>query len=822
MGAGVSAPAPLISSDPNSLRLDVARHIITSIGKPLGAATPDDLFAAVALTARDRAIQRAIDTEARHHAARAKRVYYLSMEFLMGRLVANGLANLGLDEPMAEAVKALGFDLEEVLDREVDAALGNGGLGRLAACFLDSLATLDYPGWGYGLYYEFGIFRQEIDDGYQREHPDRWLGKTMPWAIERADEACSVPVNGRIVDATDRGGHYNPLWLDWKLLVGVPHDVLVPGWGGKTVNVLRLYAARASDEFDMSIFNEGDYIRAVDQKIRSETVSKVLYPSDAVKSGKELRLLQEYFFVACSLRDVFRRFQRDFGDLSELPRRVAIQMNDTHPALAVAELMRLLVDENDVPWEKAWALTTATLAFTNHTLLPEALERWPVPLLEALVPRHLQIVYEINRRFLDEAAIFSRTDPAMPGRVSLVEEGSPKQVRMANLAIVGSHSVNGVAALHSELIKTQLVPDFYRLFPERFNNKTNGVTPRRWLRQANPDLAALLTSRVGDDWVTDLERLRGVDPLADDAGFQADFARVKRRNKERLARVVAETARVTIDPDAAFDVHCKRIHEYKRQLLNVLHVVHQYLSIVEDGAVLPWPKAYLFAGKAAPSYRTAKEVIKLVHAVGERVNHDKRVKGQLSVAFLPDYRVTLAGALFPGADLSEQISTAGMEASGTGNMKFAMNGALTIGTLDGANIEIAGAVGSENVFIFGKTAPQIAALSVRGAYRPAEALARCPRLTRVLAALESPLFCPRDPGLFSWVRRVLVDEGDRYFLVADFDAYADAQERAGKEYAQPAVWWPKAIRNVARMGPFSSDRTIRQYAEEIWGLTPVR
>lgn len=814
----MSAPLPL---DPGSLRKDVARHIVHSLGKPLGAATPEDVLAAVGLSARDRAVERAIDTEARHRAASAKRVYYLSMEFLMGRLVRNALHNLDLLDPMAEAVRSLGLDLFEALDHEVDAALGNGGLGRLAACFLDSLATLGYAGWGYGLYYEYGIFRQTIDDGWQKERPDRWLGRTMPWAVERTDAACEIPVFGRVDEGVDRQGRYNPMWLDWKLLVGIPHDVLVPGYGGRTVNVLRLYAARASDEFDMAIFNEGDYIRAVEAKIKSETVSKVLYPSDAVKSGKELRLLQEYFFVACALRDIVRRHEQEGGRFEALHERAAIQMNDTHPALAVPELMRLLVDEHDLPWETAWDVTTKTLGYTNHTLLPEALERWPVPLMEHLVPRHLQIVYEVNRRFLEEAGSLATSDPGLPARVSLIEESSPKQVRMAHLAIVGSHSVNGVAALHSELIKTQLVPDFYRLFPERFNNKTNGVTPRRWLWQANRALSALLTERVGEGWVVDLEKVRGIDPLATDPSFQEAFAKAKRQNKERLSRLVAAEGRVTMDPASMVDVQCKRIHEYKRQLLNVLHVVHQYLLVAEDGVTLPWPKTYLFAGKAAPSYWTAKQVVKLVHSVADRVNDDPRTKGQLAVAFLPDYRVSMAGVLIPGADLSEQISTAGMEASGTGNMKFAMNGALTIGTLDGANVEIAGAVGSENIYIFGKTAPEIEALRAPGAWRPAEALAASPRLQRVLSALESGQFSPRDPGLFSWVRKLLVDDGDRYFLIADFDAYAEAQERAGREYADPSTWWPKAIRNVARMGPFSSDRTIRQYAKEIWGLEPV-
>jgi len=814
------SPSLKLPLDTPGLRDAILYHLTYSLGKARPVATPRDIYLAVALAARDRAWQRRLETLERQRASQGKEVCYLSMEFLIGRTLGNTLLNLDILEPVTEALKALNYDIDEIRDEEVDAGLGNGGLGRLAACFLDSLATLDYPAWGYGLHYEYGLFKQELDNGWQRERPDHWLDETNPWEIVRPERVRYIPVYGRVVEAQDRTGKYNPMWMDWKMIVGVPHDLPVVGYGGKTVNVLRLFAARSSDDFDMGIFNEGDYIRAVEQKIKSETISKVLYPSDAVRTGKELRLLQEYFFVACALRDIVSRYQYRFGnDLSRFPEKIALQMNDTHPALAVAELMRTFIDEEDVPWEKAWDWTRATLGYTNHTLLPEALEKWPVPLMQEVVPRHLQIIHEINRRFLDEAAVFSRSDPGFPARVSLIEDGEPKQVRMAHVAIVGSHSVNGVAALHSELIKTHLVPDFYRLWPERFNNKTNGVTPRRWILKANPALASLLTRTLGDEaWVTDLPRVAAIEPFAADAGFQAEFEKVKRAAKERLAKVVHDTAYVKVDPESMFDIHAKRIHEYKRQLLNALHVIHQYLRAVEDGVLPPVPKTYLFAGKAAPSYWTAKQIIKLIWAVGERVNSDKRLSGALKVAFLPDYRVSLAEQIIPAADLSEQVSTAGTEASGTGNMKFAMNGALTIGTLDGANIEIAGAVGAENIFIFGHTTPEIDAMRLPGAYDPARIAREDGDLKRVLDALASPLFCPGEPGLFDWVRKLLIDDRDRYFLLADFPSYAATHEKAAREYADRPSWRRKAILNVARMGTFSSDRAIQQYAKEIWGL----
>ena len=585
-----------------TLRESIERHARYSLAQPWESLSPRQMFECVSLAARDLMVDRWLDTERRYREADAKRLCYLSIEYLPGRLLANNLSNLGIYDLCRETLGRMGVSLEAVEDAERDAGLGNGGLGRLAACFLDSLATLDMPAYGYGINYEYGLFRQEIDDGYQREKPDNWLAFGTPWEIERPEEACLVPVYGRIEHGVDREGRYNPMWMDWRLLVGVPHDVLVVGYGGRTVNLLKLFSARPSHDFDMQIFNTGDYLKAVEQKIASETISKVLYPSDAVPPGQELRLLQEYFLVACAVRDLVARYQRDHQTFDAFAAKVAIHLNDTHPALAIAELMRILVDERDLPWDTAWQTTRSTMGYTNHTLLPEALERWPVALLERVIPRHLQIIHEINRRFLADVASVWPGDEARVRRVSLIDQGDPSQVRMAHLSIVGSHSVNGVSALHSRLIQKTLAPDFFELWPERFNNKTNGVTPRRWLLQANPRLAGLITKAIGDGWMTDLERLEALEPFAADPAFRQAFADVKRANKERLARLIAREASVSVDPESLFDVHVKRIHEYKRQLLNVMRIVHEYLCLIEDGTPPAAPRTYVFAGKAAPGY----------------------------------------------------------------------------------------------------------------------------------------------------------------------------------------------------------------------------
>jgi starch phosphorylase len=772
---------------------------------------------AIATAVRRPALDAMRESERRYREQDSKRLYYLSMEFLMGRSLGNNLINLNLYDDARAIVSELGVDLEEVADLEPDAALGNGGLGRLAACFLDSLATLDYPGFGYGINYEFGLFRQSFVNGYQHERPDHWLDDGSPWLIQRIDERVIVPVYGRISHEHDRGGAYSPRWVDYQVIVGVPHDMPIVGHGGRTVNILRLYSARASDEFDITIFNAGDYINAVQYKIQSEAISKILYPSDQVQSGRELRLLQEYFLVACATRDILNKYRERHDSFDELAHRVAIQMNDTHPALTVAELMRVFIDEERMPWETAWGITVDALGFTNHTLLPEALERWPVELLERVLPRHLQVIQEINRRVVAEVERKFPTEPAMAQRVSIIDGA---EVRMTNLAIAGSHSVNGVAALHSELVKTRLAPDFFKLYPERFNNKTNGVTPRRWLMLANRPLASLITSAIGEGWIRNLDLLRQLEHFVNDAPTLDKLDAVKRRNKVALARVAKELTGVLIDPLTMFDVQVKRIHEYKRQLLNALHIVHRYWQIVEDGVTPLVPRTFIFAGKAAPGYFVAKLIIKLIHSIGEVVNADPRTRDWLRVVFLPDYRVTLAEAIMPAAELSEQISTAGMEASGTGNMKLALNGALTIGTLDGANIEIREEVGDENIFIFGLKAGEVSALLARG-YHPEEFLGSNRALRRVLDSLTSGHFSRGDKDLFRPLVANLVVPRDIYVHLADLQPYIDAQSAVDAAYIDRASWLRKSLLNIARMGKFSSDRTIREYASDIWHIKPA-
>ncbi len=814
-----------IEKQPNTvrgLRESILYHVRYSLGKPTDELSEDDMFLAVSLSVRDRMVDRMLETEERYEKADAKRLYYLSMEFLMGQSLNNNLSNLGILDLCREVVAEMGFDLEKIQEREPDAALGNGGLGRLAACFLDSLATMDMPGYGYGINYEYGLFKQEINNGYQNEKPDHWLASGTPWEIERANEACIVPLFGRIEHAQDRDGNYNPMWMDWQVIIGVPHDMPIVGYGGQTVNFLRLYSARASRDFDMQIFNDGDYYRAVEQKIASETISKVLYPSDSVEAGRELRLIQEYFLVACTIRDIVRRYLRNHDTFEGFSSKVAIQLNDTHPALTVVELMRILIDENDLSWEDAWETTVATLGYTNHTLLPEALERWPVSLIEKVLPRHLQIICEINSRFLKQVESIRSGDGDPFRTISIIEEGESKQVRMANLAIVGSHSVNGVAEIHSELIKSSLVPDFHEIWPEKFNNKTNGVTPRRWLVSANPMLADLLNRTIGDAWIKDLYRLRELEAYAGGEGFQAEFMKVKRSNKERLAKIILDTSRIKVDPDSLFDVQIKRIHEYKRQLLNVMHIIHEYLCIIEDSKLPIVPRTYVFAGKAAPGYWTAKQLIKLINNIRWVVNEDPRVKGLIKVVFVPNYRVSLAEKVIPAADLSEQISTAGKEASGTGNMKFAMNGALTIGTLDGANIEIMEEVGKENIFIFGLNIDEIREMRRQNSYNPWDYYSGNSDIKRVMDSFRSDLFCKKEPALFRWIYDTILSHGDQYFHLADLPSYLEAQKRIDNEYKEPSKWTQKAILNVARVGKFSSDRTISEYAREIWNITPVK
>ncbi len=792
-----------------------------SLGKKWEQASEHDIFMAVAYTVRDRIIDRMIDAEAEQEIDKRedpKQVYYISIEFLIGRLLGNNLFNLGLYDAFRQALLELGIVIEDIRQLEDEPALGNGGLGRLAACILDSMATLGIHGFGYGINYEFGLFEQEIDNGYQKEKPDHWPGNASPWLIERPEDACLVPLYGRIVHYGDQPESYSPRWKDWRVLIGVPHDLPVVGYKGGAINCLRLFSARSSDEFDMQIFNSGDYIKAVEQKVVSETVSKVLYPSDSVEAGRELRLIQEYFLVACAIRDIVRRFQKENRRMEDFPGKVAIQLNDTHPALAVAELMRILVDESGLPWEKAWEITTGTFGYTNHTLLPEALEKWPVPLFEKVLPRHLQIIYEINQRFLDVARSQWQEDIESLRKVSIIEESDPKNVRMSNLAIIGSHSINGVSHLHTELLKRKVAPEFYRMWPERFNNKTNGITQRRWLLMANPKLADLLNRTIGDGWIIDLRRIRALEEYADDEEFRKEFTQVKQDNKERLARIIMDTTRVAVDPESLFDIHVKRIHEYKRQLLKVMHIIYEYIRIIEDRVEPTVPKTYVFSGKAAPGYWAAKQVIKLINNVARTVNSNSRVRGMIRVVFIPDYRVSLAERIIPAADLSEQISTAGKEASGTGNMKFTLNGALTIGTMDGANIEIMEEVGRENIYIFGMTADAIDEMRRNGSYNPRDYYTEDLEIKRIMESFNTDAFCPREPGLFQWIYRAILDGGDPYFHLADLPSYLEANDLAAQDFTNPELWYRKAILNVARVGKFSSDRVVREYATDIWGL----
>jgi len=805
-------------SPSESLREATTRHIRYSLAREPKDLSPADLLRPLSLAVRDRLIDKMIETGQRYDRSDCKRVYYLSMEFLMGRSLGDNLCNMRLLDDAGELTRELGVELEEVLDLEPDAGLGNGGLGRLAACFLESLATLGMPGFGYGIDYEYGLFRQEIAGGYQKEKPDRWKANGTPFLIERLQDTVMVPLYGRIEEHRDELGHVKHDWVDWRVVMGVPEDMPIAGYGGETVNYLRLFSARASQDFDIEIFNRGDYLRAVEQKIASENISRVLYPSDSVLSGKELRLVQEYFLVACALKDIIRRYRATHSTWEQLPDKVALQLNDTHPSLAVPELMRLLVDEFALEWDTAWDLTQRTLGYTNHTLMPEALEKWPVPLMQYVLPRHMQIINEINHRFLEHLVTQYVANGDQLRRMSIIEEGDEKHVRMAQLAIIGSHAVNGVSALHTELLKNDLVPDFNQLWPQKFSNKTNGVAPRRWLLKANPDLAAQITRTIGPGWITDMEQLRELESHADEHEFQIEFLGIKQKNKERLARVIEQSTGIQVDPTSLFDVQVKRIHEYKRQLLNTLRVVWDYLRIVEDGVELPVARTVIFAGKAAPGYWAAKQIIKLINNVAHVVNHDPRVQGRLKVAFVPDYRVSLAEVIIPAADLSEQISTAGTEASGTGNMKLAMNGALTIGTLDGANIEIRDEVGAENIYIFGNLREQIAAMQHDNSYHSRSVYEGDARMRRVMDAIASDRFCFDEPGLFHWIFDAIVNQGDRYFHLADFPSYVEVAAQVDQDYLNPQVWAHKAVLNVARIGKFSSDRTIHEYARDIWGI----
>jgi starch phosphorylase len=805
--------------DAASLKRAFLDNLFYVQGRFTSVATRNDYYLALAYTVRDRLLQRWINTAQTYFQQASRTVCYLSAEFLLGPHLGNNLINLGIYDQVQQAVEELGLDLGELLEQEEEPGLGNGGLGRLAACYLDSLATLEIPAIGYGIRYEFGIFDQEIRDGWQVEITDKWLHLGNPWEIPRPEISFAVPLGGHTETYTDDRGRYRVRWVPERVVKGVAYDTPILGYRVNTANLLRLWKAEAVESFDFQAFNVGDYYGAVDEKMISENITKVLYPNDEALQGKELRLQQQHFFVSCALQDMIRIHRQRAADLDGLHEKYAVQLNDTHPALAVAELMRLLVDEQVMDWERAWNITRRTFAYTNHTLLPEALEKWPVPLFSRLLPRHLEIIYEINRRFLDEVRIRYPRDDERLARLSLIEEGGERSVRMAHLACVGSHAINGVAGLHTELLKRDVLRDFYALWPEKFSNKTNGVTPRRFMVLSNPPLTELLTRTIGADWISNLDDLQKLEPLADDAGFRQAWRQVKQANKQALAAHIRERTGVRVDPEALFDIQVKRLHEYKRQHLNVLHIITLYHRLQQDPDLDLTPRVFIFGGKAAPGYVMAKLVIKLIHAVAEVVNGDPRVRDRLKVVFVPDYNVKNAQRIFPAADLSEQISTAGFEASGTGNMKFALNGALTIGTLDGANVEIREAVGADNFFLFGLNAEQVSTLRASG-YDPRRYYQGDAQLRGVLDLISAGFFAHGDRELF----RPLVDSllnRDHYLLLADYASYIECQGKVSQAYQDRDDWHRRAILNSARMGRFSSDRAIREYAADIWRTPSV-
>ena len=803
----------------------ILRHLTSTLARHPSTATPRDWWVATALSVRDTIHERLIATQAVHNEQNVRRLYYFSLEYLMGRLFGNNLLATGLLETAEAALNGLGQDFEKIRESEVDMGLGNGGLGRLAACFLDSLATQDYPALGYGIYYEFGLFKQSFAEGHQLEAPDNWIIFGSPWEVVRPEYTQEVRLFGRVENVFDDRGNYRPRWVDTKTILGVPHDIPTAGFGTQTVNLLRLWASKSTEDFDLAAFNSGGYVDAVREKAVGETISKVLYPNDKTENGKELRLVQQYFFVACSLRDIIRRHFRSPGNSWEnFSAKVAVQLNDTHPAIAIVELMRILGDEENFAWDRAWSIVNATFAYTNHTLLPEALERWSVPLFERVLPRHLQIIYEINAQHMAAVEIRWPGDDEKKRICSVIEENGHKMVRMAHLSVVGSHAVNGVAALHTALLKKDLFPEFDALFPGKFQNKTNGVTPRRWLLKCNPRLAALitrtLTGAAAAGWPRNLDLLRGLEKSAGSAAFQAEFMAIKRANKADLAAVIKAECGVEVSPDALFDVQIKRLHEYKRQHLNLLHILALYRRLLQNPALDIVPRVFIFGAKAAPGYDVAKNIIRAINTIGARVNADERIVGKLKVVFLPNYRVSLAEKIIPAADVSEQISTAGKEASGTGNMKLMANGALTIGTLDGANVEIEEEVGGDNIFIFGLTVEQVEALWAKG-YNPWDYYHADEELRAVIDWLGSDYWTPGETGAFAAVHDSLMRHGDPFLVLADFRAYCDAQARVDVAYRDKSRWAKAAILNTARVGKFSSDRTIREYADQIWKLPAV-
>ncbi len=807
--------------DAESIQQGIKKHLNYTMAKHSVTATDRDWYNALAYTIRDRLTERWMSTIHSYYHHDAKRVYYLSMEFLTGRMLINSVVNMGLYEECCQAIADLGMPPHLIWEVEPEPALGNGGLGRLAACFLDSMATLSLPGFGYSIRYEYGIFRQSVNDGYQVEHPDNWLRYNNPWEFPRNEVVYPVRMGGRVVEYTDEKGRKGHAWVDTEEVIATACDLPVPGYGAKTVNNLRLWSAKATNDFDLRYFNEGNYIKAVEDKNYSENLSKVLYPDDSTELGRELRLRQEYFFVSASVQDIVRRYMSTHDDIRGLPEKVAIQLNDTHPALAVPELLHILVDKYRLSWKDAWETSVNTFSYTNHTLLPEALETWSVALFERLLPRHLQIIYEVNRLFLRNVSHRYPGDIEILRRMSLIGEEGEKHIRMAHVAVVGSHKINGVAALHTQLMKSTIFSEFDRFLPGRIVNKTNGITPRRWLHEANPEFTKLINEHLGEDWITDLDQLKQLIPLAEDAQFRARFREIKQNNKAQLASYIHSILDLKINVDSLFDVQIKRMHEYKRQLLNVLHIITCYNRLRADPESGRISRTFIFAGKAAPSYYMAKLIIKLINDIGDVINNDPVVADRLKVVFIPNYNVSNAVRIIPAANLSEQISTAGTEASGTGNMKLALNGALTIGTLDGANVEICEEVGADNIFIFGLTADGVQELRQRG-YNPWEYYHSNSELRQVLDMIRNGYFSPEDHSRFHPLIDSLTHGGDYYMLLADYTDYIACQDRVDALYRDPEEWDRKAILNVANMGKFSSDRTVREYAEEIWDVKPVK
>ncbi|MBQ3808068.1 MAG: glycogen/starch/alpha-glucan phosphorylase [Kiritimatiellae bacterium] len=800
------------------LKDDFAWHLRYSLAKGDTRATERDEYTAFAMAVRDRLVERWISTQEEYARQNTKRVYYMSLEFLIGRLLGNNVINLKADQLCREALKEYGIDWNSLRDYESDAGLGNGGLGRLAACYIDSMSTLNLAGMGYGLRYDYGIFRQKIVNGSQVEEPDHWLKDGYPWEMARPEYAQHVHFGGH-VECRSEGGRQQWYWVPAETVQGVPYDLPIVGYD-KAVNSLRLWSAKAVDDFDLADFDKGSYVEAVEQKVLAENLTKVLYPNDNTTQGKELRLRQQYFFVACSLRDILRRFRQTNDSWDALPDKVFIQLNDTHPTLVVPELMRILIDLEGLDWDKAWDLTRRSTGYTNHTILQEALEKWPVPMMERLLPRHLQIIYEINGRFLQEISSLYPGDIKKLQRMSLIDENGERYVRMANLCVVGTSSVNGVAELHTEILKSTLFKDFYELWPEKFHNVTNGITPRRWLLKANPSLSQLITESIGDSWITRLDDLKKLEKFSNDANFLSAMAKIKRCNKGQLANWTKKHLGIELNPDAIFDVQVKRLHEYKRQLMLALYVIMFYNRLLGDKSYDPVPRQFIFAAKSAPGYYMAKLIIRFIHGIANVVNSNPKTRGKLSVAFLPDYRVSLAEKIMPASEVSEQISLAGMEASGTGNMKFMMNGALTVGTYDGANVEIHREVGDENMFLFGLRTEDVAKL--RPTYVSKDWYAKDPEIKQALDMIKSNVFSLLEPGLFEPILRSLLDYNDYYMLLADLRSYSEAQDRVDAAYRDAKKWNRMSLVNVARSGFFSSDRSVMEYARDIWHVSPVK